>query len=82
VKIIPSCVFGNPANEVLKTVKKHSIQKVFIEKLRNTITATFLGDELEYLRKACPCEIVKITGNRLNFTNKTPKTKKRHAFHS
>lgn len=52
---------GDPAKEVLKAIDEFSIQLVVVEKLRERITEIFLGDEVNYLTKEAPCEVLTVS---------------------
>lgn len=54
-------VSGDPAKEVLKAIDDHSIQLVAVEKLRGRIEEIFLGDEINYLCKTAPCEVLPVS---------------------
>lgn len=54
-------VVGDPGKEVLEAVDEHSIQLVVVESLREKITELFLGDEIKYIKKKAPCEVLSVS---------------------
>lgn len=52
---------GDPAKEVLEAIDKYSIELVVVEKLRERLFELFLGDEIDYLCRKAPCEVLTVS---------------------
>lgn len=61
ISVEPIFTAGSPGKETLKAVKKHSIQLVIVENLRDRITEIFAGDEVNYICHNAPCEVETIS---------------------
>lgn len=54
-------VEGEPTEEVLKAVEKHSIQLIVVEQMREKIVEIFLGDEINFLKENVPCKVITVS---------------------
>jgi len=54
-------VSGDPAQETLKAIEKHSIDVVIVERLRERMAEFFLGEEIELLKDKAPCRVIEVS---------------------
>jgi len=61
ISIETKFVKGDPAEEVLKAIKKYSIDLVVLEQLRQKKDRILFGDEMDFLRKKAPCQVITVS---------------------